>query len=344
MAPTQTDIAILTVVALQNQIIGMKSIQRMTQPRPSLSPSHFSDRAFDYFVQINEEALTEAIVMRKAFPIISGNVNIPSTGELPFGNLLVDAKPDFYDGARPAQIHRRIRSELGPHITPSTQQQAPALPNFFAEGKGPDGSAAVAKRQACYDGALGARGIHELRSFGVEDSETVYDNNAYTITSTYHNGQLQMYTTHPTQPRNVETSPEYHMTQLRSLAMTDNAARFREGASAFRNARDWAKEQRDDLIAAANTRVIGMPRETSTLESSGHSMLSQSTHELAQLESETSADELALEVSVGTNTSHKRLRGSEKRHTETDPKKRSTKRSVRADRSSGRGERRSQIG
>jgi hypothetical protein len=27
---------------------------------------------------------------------------------------------------------------------------------------------------------------------------TVYDGNAYTITSTYHDGQLKMYTTHPT--------------------------------------------------------------------------------------------------------------------------------------------------
>jgi hypothetical protein len=32
-------------------------------------------------------------------------------------------------------------------------------------------------RQACYDGALGARGIHSLQSFGT--SKPVYDNNAY---------------------------------------------------------------------------------------------------------------------------------------------------------------------
>ena len=68
------------------------------------------------------------------------------------------------------------------------------------EVKGPDGSGAVAKRQACYDGAVGARGIHALRSFGVKDPKTVYDNNAYTITSAYHSatGTLQLFTTHPT--------------------------------------------------------------------------------------------------------------------------------------------------
>ncbi|KAI9748370.1 MAG: hypothetical protein M4579_007245, partial [Chaenotheca gracillima] len=256
-------------------------LDRLGQPRPSLSPSRFSDKAFRAFKQTNSRALTEPMVMRNVFPTISGDTNIPSAGELPFGYLepltdgtLVDAKPDFYDGARPAQIHPRIRSELGSYITPSTQQQAPALPNFFAEGKGPEGNAAVAKRQACYDGALGARGIQELRSFGVEasgveDSETLYDNNAYTITSTYHGGTatLQMYTTHLTQSPDDENSPEYHMTQVGGWTLTGSSGQFRQGAGAFRNARDWAKEKRDDLIAAANARAICMPRETSTLES-----------------------------------------------------------------------------
>ncbi len=318
---------------------------KMTQPRPSLSPSKFSDGAFETFRQANEEALTEAMVMRKPFPTISGDADIPSAGELPFGNLepltdgtLVDAKPDFYDGARPAQIDRQIRAELGSYITPSTQQQAPALPNFFTEAKGPDGSAAVAKRQACYDGALGARGMRSLQTYGAENIKTIFDNNAYTITSTYHNGHLQMYTTHLTQLTDHENSPEYHMTQLNAFAMTGTAERFREGASAFRNARDWAKEQRDQMIAAANGKAIGMPRETSTLESSGQSMLSQSTNDPAVLESETSADELTLEVSANANHPHKRLkRVPEKHHSRSDPKRHSKKSSSRADRGPGRG-------
>ncbi len=50
----------------------------------------------------------------------------------------------------------------------------PSVAQLLHGGKGPDGSGAVAKRQACYDGAVGARGIHELRSFGVEDPQTFY--------------------------------------------------------------------------------------------------------------------------------------------------------------------------
>jgi len=303
-------------------------LDRLGQPRPSLSPSRFSNKEFRSFKQTNSRALNEDAVMGDVFPVIQGTARIPSAKNLVFGNLeplthgnLVSAKPDFYNGVHPAQIDLRLREELGPYIIPSTQQQAPALPNFFTEAKGPDGSAAVAKRQACFDGALGARGIHKLRSFEA-DSTLVYDNNAYTITSTYHDGTLKMYTMHPTRASNVEDSPEYYMTQLRGWLLTDTPETFRQGVSAFRNAIDWAEEQRDRLIATTNGRVMGMPRETSTLEPSTHSM-SQSTIGLGVLESETSADELSQDVGRGSSLSNKRLkREPEKRSFNPDLKKR----------------------
>lgn len=40
--------------------------------------------------------------------------------------------------------------------------------------------------------------------------------------------------------------------------MTDTVEAFRQGASALRNARDWAKETRDKLIVAANDRVVDL--------------------------------------------------------------------------------------
>ncbi len=265
------------------------------------------------FKQNNSRALNEDAVMSDVLPLIQGNAPIPFAKNLVFGNLkplthgnLVDAKPDFHDGVRPAQIKLRIREELGSYITPATQLQAPALPNFFTEAKGPDGSAAVAKRQACFDGALGARAVHKLQSFEA-DPTPVYDNNAYTITSTLHDGTLKMYTVHPTQSTDPNDSSEYHMTQLGGWALTGSAAQCRDGTSAFRNARDWAKIQRDEIIAAANGRVTGMSKETSTLESSSHSM-SQFTIEPNPLESETSADELSQDVGRGSSLSNKRLK------------------------------------
>lgn len=101
--------------------------------------------------------------------------------------------------------------------------------------KGPDGSFVAAERQASYDGALGARGMHSLQSYGQDGP--IYDN-AYAITSIYYGGTLKMYTSHPTQPSTPRGRPEYHMTQLRSFAITDSTKAFQEGATAYRNLRD----------------------------------------------------------------------------------------------------------
>ncbi|KAH8702861.1 hypothetical protein GQ44DRAFT_597697, partial [Phaeosphaeriaceae sp. PMI808] len=125
--------------------------------------------------------------------------------------------------------------------------------------KGPDGSIAVARRQACYDGALGARGMAGLESYG--QGEPSYGT-AYAISSIYHGGQLKMYTNYLAQPSSPGGRPGYHMTQLRSFAMTDTADTFRQGAGAYRNLRDWAKEQRDDLIRQANERAAPVWTET----------------------------------------------------------------------------------
>ena len=284
--------------------------ERLAQPRPSLSPSRFPREAFRRFEKTNMQALTENTVMSKAFPIIAGTSDIPSQENLLFGNLkhltdgsITKAKPDCYDGSHPTDLNKQIREELGPYIVPSTNTAAPCLPNFFTEGKGPNGNTAVCKRQALYDGALGARGIHELRSY--VGQETLHDNNAYTITSTYHGGSgaLKLYTIHCTRSTDPNRNYEFRMTQLRGWDMTDNPDTFRQGASALRNARDWAKEKREELIIAVNGKVPDA--EHSNLVSSTQSFVSLSSNEATHPESETSTDELALDVGTFTSSSHR---------------------------------------
>ncbi|ERF69373.1 hypothetical protein EPUS_08645 [Endocarpon pusillum Z07020] len=234
----------------------------LTHPRPSLSPSQFSNEKFKEFKRADAHVSKENKATKTVIPIIEGKIKDGKCveGDVLFTNLtpltndmLTAAKPDLYYGARPEQLNRRVRDELSGHIIPSTQDDLPIVPNFFLAAKGPNGTAAVARRQACYDGALGARGMYSLQSY--EEDEPVHDNNAYTITSIYSDGQLKMYTSHPTQPTSPEGRPEYCMTQLKGYSMTSDPETFRKGATAYRNARDWTKEQRDEAIKRANEKV-----------------------------------------------------------------------------------------
>ena len=64
-----------------------------------------------------------------------------------------------------------------------------------------------------------------------------------------------MYTSHPSQPTSRGGRPEYYTTQLNTWGMTGNRETFRQGATAYRNARDWVNEQRDEVIKRANDRA-----------------------------------------------------------------------------------------
>jgi hypothetical protein len=236
--------------------------QIFAKPRPSLSSSIFNDEEFEELVQVEADARKEKQVSELVIPIIEGKIRDARcrSGGIPFTNLdpltngmLKPGNPDVYYGARPEQLSRKVRDELSGQIIPSTQHDLPMAPNFFLAAKGPDGSAAVAKRQACYDGALGARAMHSLRSYGQD--EPVYDNNAYTITSTYLDGQLKMYASHVAPPKNPGGRPEYHMTLLDSFALTGNRNNCVAGLQAYRNAREWAEQQRNEAIRQANERA-----------------------------------------------------------------------------------------
>jgi hypothetical protein len=137
-------------------------------------------------------------------PINEGDIKDAKcvSGGIPFTNLdhlidgtLVPGNLDIYYSARPEQLDRRVRDELSGHIIPSTQGDLPIVLNFFLAAKGLDRSLAVAGRQASYNGALGARGIHSLESYRQEG--TVVTNTASTISLIYHSGQLKMFTVHP---------------------------------------------------------------------------------------------------------------------------------------------------
>lgn len=203
----------------------------------------------------NEDAVKDSVLpaMLRAMGASQGaQKNILFTNTEPIAAGIAQAKPDYYYGAQPEQIHPDVRDELSTHIIPSKHDHLPAVPNFSLEAKGPDGSFAVAQRQACHNGAIGARAMQSLHSYG--QSGPVYDNNAYTISSTYHAGQLKMYGHSVAQPKGSGTQPEYYMHQLGTWGMTDNSNTntFLRGATAFKNAADLTAEYRNTAIARAN--------------------------------------------------------------------------------------------
>ncbi|KAH7268751.1 hypothetical protein B0J15DRAFT_533957 [Fusarium solani] len=302
--------------------------QALGQPRASLSPSQFSDDKFEAFQRADAHASKESQVIADVIPMIEGNVGDRKcvARQVPFTNLdhltdgtLVPGNPDLYYGARPEQLDQKVRQELRGRIIPSTQHDLPIVPNFFLEVKGPDGSAAVAKRQLLYDMALGATGYDAIRSYKADAA--TFDNKAYTIGCTYQDGQLKMYASHPIEPSICTRKPGIVMTQLKAFALTNDPDTFRQGAAAYRNGRDWAKQQRDQVIAQANERTglesPGSPQSDAlgvsfrsdascvTIEATGQKTITNAgSHAVPSLyDSDTSADELSLDFQPPTKRS-----------------------------------------
>jgi len=233
----------------------------LAQRRPSLESSVCDEKYFERFVRADANVPKEKQVSETVIPILEGMVEDIRcrSGGIPFTNLdpLTDGtlkfgNPDVYYGARPENLRREVRTELDGRIIPSTQDHLPIAPNFFLAVKGPDGPPIVAERSAWYDGALGARGMESLESYGQGESE---NGTAYTISSIYQCGVLKMYASYLTQPSSPGGRPSYHMAQIDAWVLTGNADTFRQGVRAYRNARDWAEKQRDNLIRRANEKA-----------------------------------------------------------------------------------------
>ena len=231
----------------------------LIQPRPSLSPSRMSDGHYERFVKAIDRAENEDEVMSRVFPKIAGEPRYPSRQNVQLGNLdpiagdLVIPQPDYYEGEDIELGNEQLREHLDKFIVPSKHTHFPFLPNFFAEAKGPHGTLVVAQRQACHDGAVGARAMHRVENFG-RRRET-FDNNARTASAIYHgDGNLALYSHHMSKPTGPRKPPQTHMTPLQSFSLASTPDTFRQGVGAFRNASDYAHRHRKESIENAHRR------------------------------------------------------------------------------------------
>ena len=175
-------------------------------------------------------------------------------------------------------------------VVPCNDSSRPAVPNFFVEGKSASARPDVAKLQACHDGAVGARAMYTLENY--RRHEPGYNEEAQSFSSTYNDGRLRLYSHHMTRAPDSGGRQEYHMTQLRDFAMTDSAERFREGATSFRNLRDFARTNRDSAIKKANHAARNAP---ACSPSTTFTKSRDSRSVIYEHESDTSTDELAAQ-------------------------------------------------
>lgn len=94
--------------------------------------------------------------------------------------------------------------------------------------------------------------MQSLQSYG---KKPVYDGNAYTYSSTYHDGTLRLYAHHPTAPTTSGGRLEYHMIRVKGFDMLSDRDTCAEGIRHFRNARDLARRHRIEFIQGAIART-----------------------------------------------------------------------------------------
>lgn len=265
-------------------------ISRAKERRPSLEKIlRMGTQGMEILANTNRIAWTEKDVAVHTFPDITGEGASSTTAELdgefrytydegninfenqrmnePFDNIepffkgfshhehghFPRAQPTLYDGVARGALYAELLERFSTYISPSTDETAPILPNFFAECKGRLGSSLVAERQALYDGVLGVRAMHALQS-AWNEGYMDFDDNSYTIASTFRTGELELYTVHATFS-NTACRPEYHMNLVGRWYILGSPDAFREGVCAFRNLRDWARGKRDEFVEKANGAV-----------------------------------------------------------------------------------------
>jgi hypothetical protein len=232
---------------------------------PLLSVQEFHDFKLMYKHNANEDTMMQFMIgalsqgeSRANFS--SRNVRFNSLKPLTDGTL-PPAFPDLCFGASPEQLETKILEELSEYILPSKQRYCPIVPNCFLEIASSRISTAEIRRQACYYGALGARGIIRLQSYG--ESEPVFDGNAYTFVVTFQDGTLKIYAIWP--KRSISSPPsrdndrwtqmEFRMAMVETWVLTASLERYREGMVALWNARRLTEKWRNSFIDAANARV-----------------------------------------------------------------------------------------
>jgi hypothetical protein len=203
----------------------------------------------------------------------SGPANIQAMG-ISFGEMMNLTEysvrtptPDLYDGIDKDEINPIIKARqfandsmnntlfpvnLDPAEHEADEQAAPVAPNFFVQYSLEEN---ISVKQAAHHGAYGAHAMNTLRTIA-NDSQPIFDNNAYTFTVIFHRGRLSIWAHFVRKP----PAGDYMLDYVPYLVVNDvdmmrNRENFERGVRFFRNARRLAERYRTELVDAANRHV-----------------------------------------------------------------------------------------
>ncbi|POS87491.1 hypothetical protein EPUL_001665 [Erysiphe pulchra] len=180
----------------------------------------------------------EKDIMGNVIPILEGTYEERGHScNRPFNNLRLFA-PEFFCGI-PDKCHRTgpteaditVQKELEDLVLPFTLEDMPMARNFFLEVKISRVISDVANLQALHTGVLGERGQIALQGWRREGQGL--DDKAHTITATYADGTLKMFSIHAERSRIQDDQLEYLMYLINSVSIIDYVERFRRGVSIF---------------------------------------------------------------------------------------------------------------
>ena len=223
---------------------------------PSLSSRPVVEEDFENFVDVNNTAEGEPNVMIRVYPMLVGPPDTTFTTEFDrlMGELclfhpnITHGKPDAYDG-NILDLREPFVRDLRDFLVPSNATKPAGASNYFMEVKGTHGRSDVLKRQVLHDGALGARAMFVLQNYGQD--EPLYDGNAYALVSSYNAGEgtLRLHATYPSRDASGQTV--FQLTDVNTYNLTGDVESFNRGISALRNARDFCRREREQVISNA---------------------------------------------------------------------------------------------
>lgn len=236
---------------------------KLSRRWPSLDQSRFSDDDYSEFLKTRKEAMSKSSALALVFSTFIGKLDIPHGQGIPFRNLrrLTEEnfplpRPDFYDGTQLSTHECEVPQGLAKFLMPSTNLFAPIIPPFLMIEGAATTTSPILQRKAWYNSIFAASAMHQVRSHIL--LQPLNGKKAYVITASYEPREalLTLYVTHTVLSNNPAPPFEYHTVVCSSWNLENEAETFRTAISALKNTREWAWDQRDDMVRLLNGMVM----------------------------------------------------------------------------------------